>query len=1099
MADTSIDFDSLLDDDDTFDAFELEQLDSLPPSTSFASASQRPPPAAAPPVARPPAQRPIPQPAPPSARRAGNAPLILRPPLPPSRLSASQTPSFSQAHAQSHAPLPPSRLAQPPAKRPRIVGAASGSAKQWTSPNPFHHRPPAQPLGRNPSLAVAPPPVVQQDEEEMPEITLVGEGGYEARAGPRGVEQGAGVGAGAGRDMGKLRAWGAGGSGSGSAARGAVGGAGDEELRRELEALRAEKAKLQATLLTAEQRAKVAETSLTSKQGEISIVRQRLKKSEDDHQLAILEEARVKAAMQEKLEKQEKEHRRAMESLKVEDAFRRQEVETSARRPNASSQWSSSARRRAGSQGPPGLMGPPPVPFGGGGSPSIGRGGRGGPAPAPTPKSFGGFKNAFEESPSSFFGPGGGGDSFSSSALPRRVDPPPGPLFGVGGKRKSPSKKGKNVMLVEEAVEEEMGGEEGMEVEMETERWDAGEEQEEEDLMGGNEGRDWRSEIISSIFTHTTYIHHDTESSTSFPPSHSSRTLGSTSSSRLLTHSTFSSTRYTHPHSHANSSTGRLALPESPSSTPSGPIPTFHALTNLRFPPHTPANITANYEELCRELFGILGRSSTSLGVGGGAGEEEAALQQHFLNPLAHTLESLATQLERAGIIGPLIQLLALIAQLILLFPGFTAYFLNASHTPTLNTPSKFLPLLSRLLRRFGRPPSPSSSRSSELASTPGGASLPSFLGKGKAKERSRRVRGVVMRPQQIMGGVKGKGAEGGYGEERVELEGLKRERLVGRVLECLEGLAWRGGVGVEEQFVLFLEAKDAVATLLDPNQPPAILISTIRFLSLLACRPSLFRHIVAVKFYDASDVRGSKVPIFDRVGSWLVRNGSKGPLHQIFALDACLISFITILSTKHTDAILFISSSSSLIPELLEKVFKDVRTVWEHDGKEVSRGTREGLKSIVSRLSSTVHLFYYLTCSPSSTLKINEFFTQSPFLGLHDRFTVAFGMLSFASLPDWAEEEEDQRMEGEGRKLVELGYLAQEIMEDVSPQEAEEMERCFATAAEDGMDAEGGGLAGADEAEELGGGAGGAGEAMVLDDDDEGDDEMLLRDLSQG
>lgn len=217
-------------------------------------------------------------------------------------------------------------------------------------------------------------------------------------------------------------------------------------------------------------------------------------------------------------------------------------------------------------------------------------------------------------------------------------------------------------------------------------------------------------------------------------------------------------------------------------------------------------------------------------------------------------------------------------------------------------------------------------------------------------------------------------------------------------------------------------------------------------------------------------------MPIFDRVGSLLVRNGSKGPLHkvrllstqvarllglthllpllvhpqfgsapisQIFALDACLISFITILSTKHPDAILFISSSSSLIPELLEKVFKDVRTVWEHDGKEVSRGTREGLKrcvrvfagfgcrvelislldlarnSIVSRLSSTVHLFYYLTCAPSSTLKINEFFTQSPFLGLHDRFTVAFGMLSFASLPDWAEEEED---EGEGRKLVELG-----------------------------------------------------------------------------
>lgn len=54
------------------------------------------------------------------------------------------------------------------------------------------------------------------------------------------------------------------------------------------------------------------------------------------------------------------------------------------------------------------------------------------------------------------------------------------------------------------------------------------------------------------------------------------------------------------------------------------------------------------------------------------------------------------------------------------------------------------------------------------------------------------------MRPQQVLGG-KGKAAGEGE-EERVELEGGKRERLVGRVGECLEGLGWRGGEGNEEQ-----------------------------------------------------------------------------------------------------------------------------------------------------------------------------------------------------------------------------------------------------------------------------------------------------------
>lgn len=72
--------------------------------------------------------------------------------------------------------------------------------------------------------------------------------------------------------------------------------------------------------------------------------------------------------------------------------------------------------------------------------------------------------------------------------------------------------------------------------------------------------------------------------------------------------------------------------------------------------------------------------------------------------------------------------------------------------------------------------------------------------------------------------------------------------------------------------------------------------------------------------------------------------------------------------------------------------------------------------RRVVARLAATVHLFYYLTCAPNSGLKIAEYFTQSTFLGLHDRFNVAFGTLSFASLPHWAEGTSD------GTKLVSLG-----------------------------------------------------------------------------
>lgn len=273
----------------------------------------------------------------------------------------------------------------------------------------------------------------------------------------------------------------------------------------------------------------------------------------------------------------------------------------------------------------------------------------------------------------------------------------------------------------------------------------------------------------------------------------------STSSHYSLTRSTFAASSRSHH------STGRLSLAEPAPPAPTTPVPTFHALTNLRFPPTTPATITTAYEELCREVFGILGRRSDSTPSTQHlprASDEEAATRG-FVNPLAHCLEGMVIQLDRAGLVGPLIQLLALISHLVLLFPAFSIYFLNASPSlvvdlPTPTAGSKFIPLLARLLKRFGRPPSPSKIASDLAASTPGGASLQLTGGKGKAKERSRRVRGVVMRPQQMLNGAKGALKDGE--EEKIELDSVKRERLLGKVLECLEGLAWRGGENMEEQ-----------------------------------------------------------------------------------------------------------------------------------------------------------------------------------------------------------------------------------------------------------------------------------------------------------
>lgn len=111
----------------------------------------------------------------------------------------------------------------------------------------------------------------------------------------------------------------------------------------------------------------------------------------------------------------------------------------------------------------------------------------------------------------------------------------------------------------------------------------------------------------------------------------------------------------------------------------------------------------------------------------------------------------------------------------------------------------------------------------------------------------------------------------------------------------------------------------------------------------------------------------------------------------------------------------------------------------------------------MVDRLSAAFGLFYYLALAPNSTLKIAEFFTVSSFVGLHDRFNVAFGLLSFASLPEWTEgTSEDARLRqlrGTQPSLCDMTrsrlthailVLALDVIEEVSPSEFVDFERCF-------------------------------------------------------
>jgi hypothetical protein len=213
---------------------------------------------------------------------------------------------------------------------------------------------------------------------------------------------------------------------------------------------------------------------------------------------------------------------------------------------------------------------------------------------------------------------------------------------------------------------------------------------------------------------------------------------------------------------------------------PTGPLPTFHSLTNFRFPLGTPAQIVEEYEEVCRLLFVTLGRRG---GRTGEEGDEEDGFD--LAKGIGTGLERMARLLEKAGVIGPLISLLSLISYLVLLFPFFSLYFLNH---PRLNhnrgsvlsvtqetVSSSLLSFLGSVIKRFGRPAPV--------------VRIGNNSNRGKAKERSRKIRGIVTKPVLTT-----------ETSERVELDPEKRAALLLTAMDVIEGLAWRIDEAAEDQ-----------------------------------------------------------------------------------------------------------------------------------------------------------------------------------------------------------------------------------------------------------------------------------------------------------
>ncbi|GAA6005220.1 hypothetical protein JCM11491_002625 [Sporobolomyces phaffii] len=781
-------------------------------------------------------------------------------------------------------------------------------------------------------------------------------------------------------------------------------------------------------------------------------------------------------------------------------------------------------------------------------SPSIGRSRgerassiRASPLPQRPQPTFANFHNSFAESPASAnrarrtrddsINPKAG-QAGREGEREGSMAPPPFPM--TGGKSRKSALKPKEATGKERNVEERTRGKgkgraipeedesffsegHGGEVSFDETITDARsharyveEDEENEEDEGGwdwewvEEDREWTGEILAAVFSHTTFTSIDVSSahtnlgvpstqlrSTFFsgstaPQFRSSAFSAPTWISRSSLHSASarSSSSMSRQTSH-NSATSTLPSPAPETSASAGPVPTFHALTNLRFPPTASPDHVAAYETATRSLFTLLGRrldprlplsSQPSLPYPSAADFDPTTSALHLCSNLSHSFQALLAILDDAGLLGPIAALLSLINHLIFLFPLFVRSILentntgDADDTVGPSTKGGLLAIVARLISRYGKPPHPSS--------------LPSSLGIEASDKRapqfqSRRSRQAA----RTAGGRTRKRAMAGGEEEhdRVPLEDPeKRESLLQELVAVLEGVAWRyasGGVertrSGEAQLIGFLRTHNTVSTLLDPKQSTAVLHSTSRTLALLGGLPAFYRELLAIKISGADQQPETILPLFERVATLM--NLQREP-DELYDLHSALLVLSSSLLTHQSDSLRIITQSPRFIPEgLLKRIYRDVETLWDWDGRSVggNNEVRSMLRRTTQRLVSCVTLLYYLFFAPHSSLLLsaifenthafreaNETSNNSSLAYVQDWSRVALGTLAFTEdVPTWAAPDEEgflanattgagrRREIGEGEegsRLLDMKYLAQEILEAMAPDEIQDIGDCF-------------------------------------------------------
>ncbi|EGN99743.1 hypothetical protein SERLA73DRAFT_179920 [Serpula lacrymans var. lacrymans S7.3] len=231
------------------------------------------------------------------------------------------------------------------------------------------------------------------------------------------------------------------------------------------------------------------------------------------------------------------------------------------------------------------------------------------------------------------------------------------------------------------------------------------------------------------------------------------------------------------------------------------------------------------------------------------------------------------------------------------------------------------------------------------------------------------------------------------------DVASLARENM-----DLFESLCWQLPSDLESCLTLIVRSPQVFTILLDASQPPWLLERSARLLVWLSARKSLFR--VLLSFPEPEIPNGNmadftKLPHIEALCSLLVDTSRGGP--EITSMKESILTFFSMLSQSHLDALTILVESRTLVPSLVAYLTHSSTPLWEDD--DLLRSSPSLASSTLRTINQTLFLLYMLIFGPEAAFNLRHKLQVTPsrqFNGITHMFIVTLGRLSYTDPPEW-------------------------------------------------------------------------------------------------